>query len=180
MFFSPVVSLATRAAVESAAYVARVTTGRDLYLRARRRADRTGRPLVVVGAGPGWGRGARVRCGNLPCVDLRGCEKCDAPPRSLEEPGAIPVADGGAVVFVQFALEYVEDVEAAWREVTRAAESPDDVYVAHLQAWAPGARTFTGARRLVERAPPDGPELVYRPVVRPPREVARPPRRRVV
>jgi hypothetical protein len=178
LLLSPLSNVATSALVEGVGFVARLCQRRSTYELARCRADRTGKPLVVVGAPTACRHGvvsgslAQYRCGDLPCVDLEGCAACGAPPTDLERPGAIAVEDGGAVVCVQYVLEYVGDVEAAWREVCRAAGSPRDVLVSRVQGWAPGTRVLTGCRRLLDPPSSRG-ELSYYETRRPGRGTVR-------
>jgi hypothetical protein len=189
LLLSPALSVLQTSLVEGVAFVQRLSSRRGNFLAARRRADLTGKPLVVVGSRTrGYVRGtwSQYTCGDLPCVDLDGCRDddyggCGAPPTNLETQGAIGVSDGGAVVCVQYVLEYVNDIDAAWREVQRAAGSPDDVFVTRVQGWATLARLGTRCRRILDDAPPNRTgELVYHDVWSGPRDVARPPGRRVL
>jgi len=61
--------------------------------------------------------------------------------------GPIPdVADNSAVVFVSCVLEYVTDIKAALREISRIAGSADNVFVVTVQPWTLTARLYPGAR----------------------------------
>ena len=164
---------------ELVAYVLRGEGRKRRFDQARRRAQATGRPLVTVGAPAGVLTGGYA-CGGapgtgvrgLPCVDLRGCAACGAPPTDLTLPGAIRARDGGCVVFVSCVLEYVVDLDAAWREVLRAAGRDENVFVAHVQPWAHAAWAYPGARYRIEQAPPEGP-LLYRAIETTPGRPAR-------
>lgn len=145
-------------AMEAAGWMARNARCRLLYQLAKARAAKTGKPLAVVGS-PGLGqsgaRGNAYSCGDL-CVDIRGCPVCGAKPCDLTDQGGIPVRPGGAVVFVSYVLEYVDDCDAAWREVVRACGNPKtDAFVAYVQPWATWTRIGTGCNWILESAPPD-------------------------
>ncbi len=61
--------------------------------------------------------------------------------------GPIPdVADNSSVVFVSCVLEYVTDIDAALREISRIAGSADNVFVVTVQPWTLTARLYPGAR----------------------------------
>jgi hypothetical protein len=145
-------------AIEALSWVGRLSFRRHVYELARARSEATGKPLVVVGAptsGPTSGTVCQYKCGDLPCVDLAGCEWCGARPTDVTVAGSIDVPDGGAVVCVQYVLEYVDDVDAAWTEVRRAAGSTSDVFVAHVKDWETMTRLATGAKWIVDDAPPN-------------------------
>jgi hypothetical protein len=153
--------------VEGTGWTARKIRRLEYTARARARARALARPLVTVGA-PTAGFTGGYPCGDL-CVDLQGCRACGAPPRDLTKRYGIPVADASVVVFVSYVLEYVDDLEAAWDEIVRAAGSPDAIFVAHVQPWSRLTSLFyPGARYIIERAPPEHRELVYRRVRRDP------------
>jgi hypothetical protein len=181
--FHPLTSLVTTGATEGVAFLNRLSSRRGLFARARARANESGRPLVVVGApsaGLVSGRLAQYGCGDLPCVDLRGCRDCGALARDVTTPGAIPADDDSAVVFVSYVLEYVNDIDGAIAEIARvagAALEPDgtitkgaeNIYVARLQGWSTLARIVTGARHIVDEAPPSSSRFSFHRVARPPR-----------
>lgn len=170
MLFDPTINLATSAAVEGVAFLDRLVTRKAMYGRARARAIETGKPLVVVGAPMASGSLSQYRCGDLPCIDLEGCSACAAPPRDVTVAGAIPVQDGGAVVLVQYVLEYVENIDGAWAEIKRAAGRSGDVFVSRVQDWATFTRLMTGCKRIIKSAPPnDTGELTYKRVRRDPK-----------
>jgi hypothetical protein len=155
------------ALVESVGFIGRLASRRGLYNRALELSRDTGKPVVVVGARTsavkGWGPVSNVsmgslaqyECGEHGCVDLGGCVDCGAPPRDVQVVGSIPVRDGGAVVFVSHTLEYVDDPDRAWAEITRAAGGPSHVFVSRNQPWATWTRVATGARWQIDSAPPD-------------------------
>lgn len=172
MLFNPVFSVVTRGVVETGAFINRLAERRGMFGRARLRSKETGKPLVVVGAptsGVVRGSASQYKCGDLPCVDVRGCAACGAEPRDLTVVGAIPVPDGGAVVVCQYVLEYVDDIDLAWAEVMRAAGNSNDVFVAY-RSQTTLSHISTGSRRRIVSAPPnvDG-KLLYRQFRRPPK-----------
>src|SRR6266567_8946670 len=111
MLFSPSINVATTALVEGTAFVGRLYARKGLYGRALLRSREAKKPLVIVGSptsGLVTGKIAQHKCGDMPCVDMRGCSACGARPRNITRSGSIPVADGGAVVLVQYVLEQIE------------------------------------------------------------------------
>jgi SAM-dependent methyltransferase len=166
------------AIVEGAAYVGRLATRRGMHQRARDLADVLDRPLIVVGARSGGGGGLRTTgnlsqysCGDVcGCVDLAGCTDCKSVGRDVCVYGSIPVEDDSSVVFVSHVLEYVDDPDRAWAEITRVAGSPERVYVSRNQPWATWTRVATGARWMIDNAPPSG-EFKYHAVTRAPIDV---------
>jgi hypothetical protein len=118
------------------------------YAEAQARARALGRTFVVVGA-PEGGVTAGYGCGDL-TVDLAGSPSC---PRAVAadicEPGAIPLDDDSAVVFISCVLEYVDDYPAALREVQRVAGSPENLFVVRVEPWTLTAFLYPGARRVV-------------------------------
>ena len=183
MLLSPVANVLTTGLVEAGSYLGRLSYRRYVYELARCRADQTGKPLVVVGApthGTTTGSLCQYDCGDLPCVDLGGCERCGAEGRDVEVAGAIPVQNGGAVVCVEYVLEYVRDVDAAWREIRRASGDPSDVFVARVRDFETMTRVTTGARRILDGPPDRDGALRYHDVRAPGRVGRRGEPRRVV
>ncbi len=168
------------AIVEGAGYAGRLATRRGYHRRARELADQMGRPLVVVGARSGGGGGIRTtgnlsqyECGDAAgggCVDLGGCTDCGSGSRDVCVAGAIPLEDDSAVVFVSHVLEYVDDPDRAWAEIVRVAGSPERVYVSRNQPWATWTRVATGAKWMIDDAPPTG-DFRHHAVVRAPVDV---------
>lgn len=185
-FFSPTMNIASSSIIEGAAFIGRLYTRKGMYGRALVRSRDVSKPLVVVGAptaGLVRGKLAQYKCGDMPCVDVRGCNACGARPRDLTKSGAIPVRDGGAVVLVQHVLEHIEIgpegdpdvyIRAAWDEITRAAGNSADVFVSRLQEWATFTRAFGGANWIIDSAPPnkDG-QLKYHRVRKPPKTISK-------
>jgi len=159
-------------AVEAAAFLGRLIARQDLYNRSRDRANRTGRPLVVVGA-PSHGVVGNYPCGDY-CVDLQGCSDCGAPKRNVEHVGGIPLKKDSAVVFVSFTFEYCDDVDAAWREVARVGGSLDNIFVGHVQPWATWTNVFyPGLKWVILEAPPKHKRFHRRPLCRAPHDVTK-------
>jgi hypothetical protein len=89
----------------------------------------------------------------------------DAPPPGVtvfspEDPTAIPAQDNSCVVLCSFSLERVDDIDTAWREISRVAGSPFNIFVAHVRggfaSWSPSVRYN------IEMAPPLSPILKYK------------------
>ena len=111
-------------------------------------ASGLGRPLIVVGD-PDVGMYTRLMraygCGDV-CVDLDGCPRCPVTVVADITKGPIPdIADDSAVVFVSCVFEYVAELDAALREVSRIAGSPENVFVVTVQPWTLTARLYPGA-----------------------------------
>lgn len=140
------------AGAEGVAALSRFQARKDGFKKATDLAASLGRPLVVVGAPRG---GAHTRlieaygCGDV-CVDLVGCGSC---PTSIQVDLATqrvgPVADDSAVVFVSCVLEYVPDVQSAWREILRMAGDPSRIVLVNVQPWSFTAALYPGARHTV-------------------------------
>lgn len=138
-------------ALELAGAATRFEARKHLYAAAQRRATETGRPLVVIGD-PNTGMHTRLAaatgCGDV-CLDLTGCPAC---PVGLAVDITRPVAqvaDDSAVVFVSCVLEYVNDPQAASREILRMAGSWENVFVVAVQSWTLTSLFYPGAHNLV-------------------------------
>lgn len=176
MIFEPLTSSMLTLGAECKRFVDRLATRRGMWAAARARAAETGKPLVVVGApSSGYVRawGCQYGCGDLPCVDLRGCALCGAAARDVTKEGAIPGEPGGVVVFVSYVLEYVDDIEGACRELLRAAGDSSNVFVAKLDGRHQLTRIFTRARWILDEAPPAHVGFKFHAVARPPRQYGR-------
>lgn len=185
-FFSPTMNIASTSLVEGAAFIGRLYMRKGMYGRALIRSRDTKKPLIVIGSptlGLIRGKTAQYKCGDMPCVDVRGCSACGARPRDLTKSGSIPVRDGGAVVLCQHVLEHIEigpkdDLELyirlACEEIQRAAGNSADVFVSRLQDWATFTRAFGGANWIIDSAPPnkDG-QFKYHQVRKPPKTISK-------
>ncbi len=135
--------------VEGTAALIRFRERTTAFKLAVERAAALDRRLVVIGD-PDAGMHTRLLraygCGDV-CVDLNGCPKCPVTVVADITKGPIPdIADNSAVVFVSCVLEYVADVDAALREISRVAGSADNVFVVTVQPWTLTARLYPGAR----------------------------------
>ncbi|SFF11197.1 hypothetical protein SAMN02745121_06999 [Nannocystis exedens] len=135
--------------VEGTAALIRFRERSAAFQAAAERAAALGRRLVVIGD-PDAGMHTRLMraygCGDL-CIDMNGCPKCPITVVADITKGQIAdVADDSAVVFVSCVLEYVPDLSAALREISRMAGSPDNVFVVTVQPWTLTARLYPGAR----------------------------------
>ncbi len=154
------------AAVEGTATVKRFFRRRDYYNDALARATETERHLVVVGD-PKAGATTRILpatgSGDL-CIDLTGCPSSENGLAADITKRVDVVKDDSAVVFVSCVLEYVDDIQAAWAEIVRMAGSPSNIFIVTVEPWSLTARLYPGAKWVIDKAPPEGTELVYRPV----------------
>lgn len=141
----PLVALGTLGALEGGAAMRRLRRRRAVYQLAAARAAELGRPLVVVGDPDGGMHTRMVRaygCGDV-CVDLAGCPACPvAIAADITKP--LPFADDSVVVYVSCVLEYVEDVDAALRELRRVAG--ENLFLVCVEPWTMTATIYPGAR----------------------------------
>lgn len=142
-------ALAGLAAAESLFAAQRWQRRRTAFQAATRRALDLGRPLVVIGdpnAGAHTSLMPAYGCGDI-CIDLRGCPRCiDQRAADITRGPVAGIADDSAVVFVSCVLEYVDDVDAARREILRMAGEPANVFVVTVQPWTFTAALYPGAR----------------------------------
>lgn len=143
------VAFAGLAAAEAGFAMQRWQRRRTAFAAAARRALDLGRPLVVVGdphAGAHTSLMPAYGCGDL-CIDLRGCPRCESYRAADITRGPIAgIADDSAVVFVSCVFEYVDDLEAARREIWRIAGDPTNVFAVTVQPWTLTAALYPGAR----------------------------------
>lgn len=115
---------------------------------AAREAKRLGRPLVVIGA-PDGGVTAGYGCGDV-TVDLVRSQTCPNPlVADITKP--LPFQDDSVVIFVSCVLEYVDDADAALRELCRA--SGGHLYVVRVEPWTLTSIFYPGAKRSYPRPP---------------------------
>lgn len=149
---------------ECALWLKRVARRKQLYELAQARARELGRPLVVVGDVRGGVTHRGYGYGDL-CVDLTGCPDASVGVRAdVSKPKAIPLGNDSAVVFVSCVLEFVPNIDAAWREILRVAGSPFNTFVVHLEKFSVAAYAYPGVKWIVEQAPPESAALRYRPM----------------
>src|SRR5690606_6543626 len=80
-------------------------------------------------------------------IDKNGCPACPVTIVADVTEGPIAdIADDSAVVFVSCVLEYVQDLSAALREISRIAGSADNVFIVTVQPWTLTAWLYPGAR----------------------------------
>lgn len=121
----------------------RVERGR-VYELARQRSNQTGKPLLVVGA-PDGGVTSGYPCGDM-TVDLQSSSGCPAYFQA-DITRRLPFEDDSCVVFVSCVLEYVDDYEAAIRELHRVAGN--DLFVVRVEPWTATAYLYPGAKRTL-------------------------------
>lgn len=149
--------------VEGSAALIRFRERSAAFQMAAERAAALGRRLVVIGD-PDAGMHTRLMraygCGDV-CVDVNGCPKCPITIVADITKGPIAdIADDSAVVFVSCVLEYVSDLNAALREISRIAGSSDNVFVVTVQPWTLTARLYPGARWRGTVSTADGSQAV--------------------
>lgn len=142
--------LTAAALFEGTTLVARYSARARLFKAAQARSQETGQPLIVVGAPDAGGMtaifGAPYGCGDL-CIDLNGCPNCQTQVKVDLGKDQIPVAGGSAVVFVSCVLEYVDDIEAAWKELRRVAG--ENLFVAIVGGGTLTSYAFPGAKWIL-------------------------------
>lgn len=138
------------AAWETAWYLRRRYERAANFQVAQDRATELGRPLVVIGDPQGGITWDDYGCGDI-AIDLTGCPSCgDRGHRAdICEPGAIPLKNDSAVVYVSCVLEYVTDFQAAVREILRVAGSIDNVFVTRVEPWTLASVAYPNAQRTV-------------------------------
>lgn len=134
----------------------RLMDRKRIFAEAQARAAELGRPLVVVGD-PFGGGFTRLfpayTCGDL-CVDLNGCPKCPEQLAADITKDKLPLCDDSAVVFVSCVLEYVDDIQAAWRELRRVAGP--ELYLVRVGGWSLSSWLFPGAKWILSQVPEGG------------------------
>jgi hypothetical protein len=144
-------ALGTLVAAEAVGAATRFRERQAQFAAAQARAVATGRRLVVIGA-PGNGLHTRIvpayGCGDV-CVDLTGCPACPISETVDITTGRTTVPDNSAVVYVSCVLEYVSDLGAAVREISRMAGSADNVFNVGVQPWTMTAALYPGAQQTV-------------------------------
>lgn len=108
-----------------------------LYRSAQRRAQQTGKPLLVIGANDLGGLSGSIAaalslygCGDV-CLDLEGCPRCPHSSVTSSVESALPALPADShVVFVSVVLEYVDDLPSVLAELRRV--SGGDLFVVHI------------------------------------------------
>jgi hypothetical protein len=154
------------AALEGLAALSRFRARQDYFAAAQARAQATHRKLVVIGNPSG---GAHTRliqaygCGDV-CVDLVGCDGCAQSITADITQGVPGIRSDSAVVFVSCVLEYVNDPQAAYREILRMAGSPDNIWIVPVQPYTFTSMFYPGAKSMIDSAPPGASGLTTQPV----------------
>lgn len=118
---------------------------RRVYSAALQEARRLGRPLVVIGA-PDGGVTAGYGCGDV-TVDLAPSACPNSIQANISE--RLPFEDDSTVVFVSCVLEYVQEVDAAIRELQRI--SGGHLHIVRVEPWTLTAHLYPGARRTIHQ-----------------------------
>ena len=147
------------------AFVTRRQRQRTVFGLAEERAKATGKPLVVVGD-PARGVvvrwfGPTYQCGRV-CVDTHGCPACETQIAGRLEEVLPRMETNSAVVFVANALELVDDIALVATNLDRI--SGGDLFITHVESASLVGWFWPGTRRRILFAPPEGPDLVYRPL----------------
>lgn len=111
-------------------------------------ARHQGKPLVVIGA-PDGGVTSGYDCGDV-TIDLIEQSVCERYLRA-DVTKRLPFEDDSVVVFVSCVLEYVDDYEAARREIRRVGGN--SVYIVRVEPWTIAAYLYPGARRTIPEEP---------------------------
>jgi SAM-dependent methyltransferase len=116
-----------------------------MYAEAAAKARQLGKPLLVIGA-PDGGVTAGYGCGDV-TIDLQ--ESSCPVSIKADITKTLPFDDNSAVVFVSCVLEYVNDAEAAMRELRRVAGP--NLYMVRVEPWTLTAYLYPGAQRTFPR-----------------------------
>ena len=147
------------------AFVTRRQRQRTVFSLAEDRAKAAGKPLIVVGD-PSQGLvvrflGPTYKCGRV-CVDTHGCPACETQIAGKLEDVLPRMESNSAVVFVANALEHVDDIALVATNLDRI--SGGDLFITHVESASLVGWFWPGTRRRILFAPPEGPDLVYRPL----------------
>lgn len=120
----------------------------DAYAYALQLARTLNKPLVVVGA-PDMGPTRGPGCGDI-TIDM-GESKC---PNFIKADitKKIPLADDSAVVLVLAVLEYVDDYDAALRELNRVAGK--NLFIVRVEPWTLTSRVHWSSDWTTKRVLP--------------------------
>jgi hypothetical protein len=136
-------AIAAVAAWEATWWAVRTHNRSSTYQCAARRAAALGRPLLVVGA-PDGGVTSGYGCGDL-TLDLT---KSSCPNHiQADITKQIPLNNDSVVVFVSCVLEYVNDLDAAMRELVRV--SGGNLFITRVEPWTLTAYLYPGAKRTI-------------------------------
>lgn len=146
-------------AAEGAAALIRFQSRKTQYALASEHARASGRQLVIVGDPDAGLHTKLVRAygceADAICVDINGCPQCPVSVKADLTRGPIQeIPDNSAIVFVSAVLEYVNDFDAAWREIMRMAGHPGNVHFVNVQPWTLTSVLYPGAIWWVGEGPP--------------------------
>ena len=144
---SPLQALGALAAWEAGWWVRRRARRGTQYRAALARARAIRRPLVVIGA-PDGGVTSGYGCGDI-TIDLQP-SRC-ACSMQLDVTKRLPFPDNSVVCAVFCVLEYVDDADAALREIMRVAGHPAQAFFAGVEPWTGVAYLYPGARRTLPK-----------------------------
>lgn len=113
------------------------------YNDAMNAARALGRPLVVVGA-PDGGITSGYGCGDV-TVDI--CDSSCPTSMKADITRPLPFAPNSVVIFVSCVLEYVDDYDAAMKELMRV--SGGYLYIVRVEPWTLTAYLYPGAKRTL-------------------------------
>jgi len=147
--------------------VERRRTRRRLFALSKARAEKLGRPLLVIGDPEGGFVNRALKdydCGDE-CLDLTGCPSCPVVQHKGRAEDILPTLPANSrVIFVSCVLSYVDDIEAVKRELFRVAGSPENLFVAHVEPTSLTAWIYPGSRRRILSAPPETPDIRTAPL----------------
>lgn len=136
-------SAALAAVWEAGWWLHRVSKREEVFAQAEARARALGRTFVVVGA-PDAGMTRGPGCGDV-TIDLAPSTCPNSLRADIEQP--LPFPDNSCVVFVCCVLEYVNDLEAAMKQLTRI--SGGELFIVRVEGWTGTAYLYPGAKRVL-------------------------------
>jgi hypothetical protein len=111
-----------------------------MFVKAKKRKEETGKPLLVVGE-PGngaWNKtfGHAYGCGDL-CLDISGCHSCKNSVAAPLEEQIRKMKTNSCVIYVSCTLEYMRSVSHL-REVEHHLQrvSGGDLFIVHIQPYS--------------------------------------------
>jgi len=107
----------------------------QMHETAKYRANELGRPIVIIGDG-------------------------GIHPSKIHDK-TMGTTDDSCVVFCCHCLEKTPDIESAWKEISRIAGSPSNIFVSHIKGGL--ASLAPDVKWNIELAPPLSPKLSYKP-----------------
>lgn len=129
------------AAWEGGWWLRRNAKRKSVFAEAAADAKASGRKFIVVGA-PDMGATMGPGCGDV-TIDIGTSSCSNFLQADITKP--LPFADDSATIFVSCVLEYVDDYEAAMKELRRVAGN--HLFAVYVEPWTLTAYLYPGTKR---------------------------------